>query len=232
MSDMKDKKILLIDDDSGFLYLTGLLFKKAGARVFTARDGLEGISKLFTHQPDLTLLDLEMPGMNGFEICSRIRQISDTPIIIVTALNEERDMLKGLEAGADDYLTKPFNPEILLARAAAVLRRSGQGHSQAELFNFDNGYLVIDFERHEVLVNGKRVKITPTEFSLLAYLVRNAGKVLTFEQILAKVWGNQYGRSAEYVHVYISQLRNKIEANPRQPRYLLTIHGVGYVFEK
>lgn len=229
---MNNKKVLIIDDDTGFLYLTTLLFKKAGASVFTARDGLEGISKLFTHQPDLILLDLEMPGMDGFEICRRIRQISETPIIIVTAINKEQEMLKGLDAGADDFLTKPFNPEILLARATAVLRRSRRAHSQAERLDFDNGYLVIDFERHEVLVNSKRVKITPTEFSLLTFLVRNAGKVLTFEQILTRVWGNQYGGSAQYVHVYISNLRNKIEENPKQPRYLLTIHGVGYVFEK
>jgi DNA-binding response OmpR family regulator len=229
---MNNKKVLIIDDDSGFLYLTGLLFKKAGASVFTARDGLEGISQLFAHQPDLILLDVEMPGMDGFEVCKRIRQISETPIIFVTAINKEQEMLKGLEAGADDFLSKPFNPEILLARAAAVLRRSGRAESQAERLNFDNGHLVIDFERHEVLVEGRRIKITPTEFSLLTYLVRNAGKVLTFEQILTRVWGNQYGGSPEYVHVYISQLRNKIEENPKQPRYLLTIHGVGYVFEK
>jgi DNA-binding response OmpR family regulator len=232
MLEMKDKKILLIDDDTGFLYLTSLLFKKAGAEVFTARDGLEGISKLFTHQPDLTILDLTMPGIDGFEVCSRIRQFSDMPIIIVTSVNEEQDMLRGLDAGADDFLTKPFNPDVLLARAAAVLRRSGRGQSPTERSAFDNGHLVIDFERHEVLVRGKRIKVTPTEFSLLTFLVRNAGKVLTFEQILTKVWGNQYGRSADYVHVYISHLRTKIEENPKQPRYLLTVHGIGYVFEK
>ena len=141
-------------------------------------------------------------------------------------------MLKGLDAGADDYLTKPFNPEILLARATAVLRRSGRAQSPSDRLNFDDGYLVIDFERHEVLVHEKKIRLTPTQFSLLAYLARNEGKVLTFEQILNKVWGNQYGRSTDYVHVYISQLRNKIEENPKQPRYLRTIHGVGYIFEK
>lgn len=229
---IKDKKILLIDDDSGFLYLTSLLFKKAGASVFTARDGLEGISTLFTQQPDLILLDLEMPGLDGFEVCRRIRQISEIPIIIVTAIHKEQDMLKGLDAGADDYLSKPFNPDILLARVTAVLRRSKRAQSPAEVSTFDSDHLAIDFERREILVRGRRIKVTPTEFNLLTYLVRNAGKVLTFEQILNKVWGDQYGRSAEYVHVYVSQLRNKIEENPKQPRYLRTIHGVGYLFEK
>lgn len=231
-SAMKDNKILIIDDDSAFLYLTGLLFKKEGAQVVTARDGLEGISKVFSHQPDLTLLDVTMPGMDGFEVCKRIRQISDTPIIMLTALNDEQDMLKGLEAGADDFLSKPFSPAILLARATTILRRSEKPQTSADILNFYDGYLSIDFEKHAVVIKGKTLKITPTEFRLLTYLIRNAGRVLTSEQILTNVWGNQYRDSPEYVHVYVSQLRNKIEENPRQPRYILTLHGVGYIFER
>lgn len=229
---MKGKKILIVDDDSGFLYLTSLLFKKAGAQVLTARNGLEGISKVFTYQPDLTILDVSMPGLDGFDVCQRIRQISDTPIIMVTAINEEQEMLKGLNVGADDFLTKPFSPEILLARVRMILRRSENLQSSAETINVNDGYLSIDFEKHAVVINGKVIKVTPTEFRLLTYLVRNAGKVLTLEQILNKVWGDQYRGSPEYVHVYISQLRNKIEENPKKPRYLVTVHGVGYLFEK
>jgi len=229
---MNNKKVLIIDDDAGFLYLASLLFKKAGALVFTARDGLEGISKLFTHLPDLTILDVTMPGLNGFDVCKRIRQISDTPIIMLTALNEEQEMLRGLGAGADDFLSKPFNAQILLARARTVLRRTEHLQSPKDSFNYDDGHLSIDMERRHVLLHDKRIKLTPTEFRLLIYLVRNPGKVLTFEQILANVWGNEYRGNLDYVHVYVSHLRNKIEENPKSPRYILTVHGIGYIFER
>jgi DNA-binding response OmpR family regulator len=224
--------VLIIDDDADLLHLLSLLFKKAGAQIFTACDGLEGISKLFTCNPDLIILDVMMPGANGFEVCQRLRQVSNTPIIMLTAHNHEREMLRGLEVGADDFLTKPFNPDVLLARAKTVLRRSANGNAQSTNFQFNNGHLSIDIERHHVLVDEKRVKLTPIEFRLLAYLARNAGKVLTFNHILSNVWGDEYRGSVDYVHVYVSHLRNKIEENAQHPRYLLTIHGVGYMFER
>ena len=229
---MIDNKVLLIDDDADLLHLAGLLFKKAGAQIFTARDGLEGISKLFTCNPNLIILDVMMPGTNGFEVCQRIRQVSNAPIIMLTALNQEQEMLRGLEAGADDFLTKPFNAEVLLARAKTVLRRSANGNAQNTNFQFNNGHLSIDIERHHVLVDEKRVKLTPVEFRLMVYLARNAGKVLTFNHILSNVWGDQYMGSIDYVHVYVSHLRNKIEENAKDPRYILTVHGVGYMFER
>lgn len=232
---MNDKKILIIDDDDGLLRLVSLLFKKAGAQVITANEGLDGISKLFVHHPDLVILDLMMPGNNGFDVCQRIRQVSDAPIIMLTALNEEREMLKGLAAGADDFLSKPFNPEILLARARTVLRRTqrSNGHNgSSDSFSYNDGYLSIDIERHEVLIHRKRIKLTPVEFRLLVYLARNGGKLLTFDKILANVWGKQYQGSIDYVHVYISHLRKKIEEDTKISRYIMTIHGVGYVFEK
>lgn len=229
---MFGKKILLIDDDSGFLYLASQLFKKAGAHVFTARDGLEGISKVFSDQPDLTVVDVMMPGMDGFEVCRRIQQISNMPIIILTALNDEQEMLKGLDAGADDFLAKPFSPAILIARARMILRRSEKQSPSPSPIHFDDGYLRVDYEKHAVVITGNVTKVTPTEFRLLTYLIRNAGKVLTLEQILVNVWGNQYRGSPEYVHVYISQLRNKIEQAPKKPRYILTVHGIGYIFER
>ena len=229
---MNNQKILIIDDDVDLLHLTSLLFKKAGAQVFTARDGLEGLSKLFTHLPNLIILDVMMPGNDGFEVCRRIRQVSDAPLIMLTALNNEQEMLRGLEAGADDFLSKPFNAEILLARAKAVLRRSNHSNTQPTSFNYNDGHLNIDIERRQVLIRGKTIKLTPVEFRLLVFLARNAGKVLTFEQILANVWGNEYQGSIDYVHVYISHLRRKLEEKSRRRQYIVTLHGVGYIFEK
>jgi DNA-binding response OmpR family regulator len=229
---MIDQKVLLIDDDADLLHLAGLLFKKAGAQVFTARDGLEGISKLFTCNPNLIILDVMMPGTNGFEVCQRIRQVSNAPIIMLTALNHEQEMLRGLESGADDFLSKPFNADVLLARAKTVLRRSENGSAQNSNFQFNNGHLSIDIEKRHVLVDERRVKLTPIEFRLLVYLARNSGKVLTFNHILSNVWGDEYKGSVDYVHVYVSHLRNKIEENAKQPRYVLTVHGVGYMFER
>ncbi|HEX6268702.1 MAG TPA: response regulator transcription factor [Anaerolineales bacterium] len=229
---MKDKKVLIIDDDADLLHLAGLLFKKAGAQIFTARDGLEGISKLFTCNPNLIILDVMMPGTNGFEVCERIRQVSNAPIIMLTALNHEHEMLRGLEAGADDFLSKPFNADILVARARTVLRRSMRGQNPSANFEFNNGHLSIDIEKRNVLVEDRRVKLTPIEFRLLVYLARNAGKVLTFNHILSNVWGSQYEGSVDYVHVYVSHLRNKIEEDTKRPRYILTVHGVGYMFER
>jgi len=234
---MSDLKVLIIDDDSELLQLASLIFKKAGYQVITAHDGLDGLSKLFMNHPNLIVLDIMMPGNNGFDVCQRIRQVSDEPVIMLTALNQEQDMLRGLATGADDFLTKPFNPEILLARAKTLLRRThhfnngnGNGHNGSLIYN--DGYLSIDIERHEVSIHEKRVKLTPIEFRLLVYLARNGGKLLTFEKILTNVWGNLYEGSIEQVHVYISHLRRKIEEEPKNPHYIITIHGMGYIFEK
>jgi len=247
---MHDQTILIIDDDADLLQLASLIFKKAGARVVTAHDGLDGLSKFFTHRPNLIILDVMMPGSNGFDVCQRIRQVSEDPLIMLTSLNQEKDILQGLAAGADDFLSKPFNPDILLARAQTVLRRSqrsngynGQsgyngnnghnGHNgSSSSFSYNDGYLSIDIEKHEVLIHGKRIKLTPVEFRLLVFLARNAGKLLTFEKILVNVWGNEYRGSMEHVHVYISHLRKKVEEDARNPRYIMTIHGMGYIFEK
>lgn len=229
---MIGKKILLIDDDADFLKLTSLIFKESGAQALTARDGLEGMGKLFTQRPDLIILDVMMPGIDGFQICQRIRQYSNTPLIMLTALNHDEHMLKGLEAGADDFLSKPVNREILLARAKAVIRRSEQSDGYQDVFNYDDGRLEIDIEKHRVLVDGKLFKLTPVEFRLLAFLATNAGRVLPFEQILDNVWGSEYRGNDDYVHVYVSHLRSKIEPDPKKPRYILSVHGVGYIFEK
>jgi DNA-binding response OmpR family regulator len=253
-----DQTVLIVDDDIDLLQLASLIFKKAGAQVITANDGLDGISKFFTYHPDLVIMDAMMPGSNGFDVCQRIRQVSDAPLIMLTALNQEHDMLRGLAAGADDFLSKPFNPEILLARSRAVLRRANRsngnhpgdgsdehnGHNGSNgrhastangkpgSFSYNDGYLSIDIERHEVLIHGKRVKLTPIEFRLLVYLARNAGKLLTFEKILVNVWGSEYVGTMDHVHVYISHLRRKVEEDAKHPLYIITIHGMGYLFEK
>lgn len=229
---MIGKTVLIIDDDVDLLHLASHIFQRAGAHVITTRDGLDGISKLLTQQPDLVILDVMMPEMDGFEVCARIRQVSDAPLIMLTALNHEQEMLRGLEAGADDFLSKPFNPEVLLARAKTVLRRGKHLNTVTSGFNYNDGHLIIDAQRREILIKGKRIKLTPVEFRLLTYLARNAGKVLTFEQIITNVWGDEYQGSMDYVHVYISHLRRKIEENSRSPRYIVTLHGVGYIFEK
>jgi len=229
---MLGKKVLIIDDDNELLQLVSMIFKKSGAQIVTANDGLDGVSKFFLHHPDLIILDVMMPGHNGFEVCERIRQVSNAPLIMLTALNQEQEMLQGLEVGADDFLSKPFHPDILLARAKTVLRRTQASNGDAASFNYNDGYLSIDIDKHEVLIHNKRVKLTPIEFRLLAYLARNGGKLLTFEKILGNVWGDEYHGNLDHVHVYISHLRRKIEQDTKNPRYILTIHGLGYIFEK
>lgn len=235
---MDNLKVLIIDDDVDLLQLASMIFKKAGYEVISACDGLDGISKFFVHRPNLIILDVMMPGNNGFDVCQRIRHISNEPLIMLTSLNREQDMLQGLAAGADDFLSKPFNPEILLARAGTLLRRSQRSNDHrmeqglSNAFSYNDGYLSIDIEKHEVLVHDKRVRLTPMEFRLLVYLARNGGKLLSFEKILGNVWGEEYRGSIDHVHVYVSHLRRKIEEAPKKPRYIRTIHGIGYIFEK
>lgn len=228
---MKDKTVLIIDDDADLLNLVSHVFQKEGAQAITAINEMEGLSKLFSNRPDLIILDVILEQANGFDICRKIRQISDVPLILLTALNKEQDMLQGLDAGADDFLSKPFNADVLLARARTVLRRSEHRNGKTTAFKYDDGNLSIDIENHHVQVRGKRIKLTRVEFRLLVYLASNASKVLTFNQILSAVWGDEYQGSAEYVHIYISHLRKKLEENTKSPRYFMTVHGVGYIFE-
>jgi DNA-binding response OmpR family regulator len=224
--------VLIIDDDPYLRQLATMLFQRAGAEVYTAADALEGFIQFYKSNPSLIILDVIMPETDGLEICRRIRQVSDIPIIMLTALNDEEDMLRGIKEGADDFLSKPFSPEVLLARSRAVLRRSERGVGQSRDYDFDNGHLRIDIDNRQVLVNGKRLKLSPIEFRLLAFLARHAGKVLTLEYILENVWGDKRPGNIGSVHLYISHLRNKIEEKPREPRYIRTIYGIGYLFER
>lgn len=231
---MVGNKVLLIDDDTDLLQLASHIFKSAGAQVITARDGPEGIGKILTHRPNLILLDILLPGINGFEVCKIIRQISNAPLIMLTASNLERNLVQALELGADDFVAKPFGVSVLLARVKALLRRSGRGSENENdaVFNYNDGRLATDSERNQILINGNRVKSGPTEFRLLIYLMRNVGKALTYNQLLAHVWGEEYRGNVDIVHVYISKLRRKIEEDPKKPRYIRVVHGVGYIFER
>jgi two-component system KDP operon response regulator KdpE len=230
---LEGKKVLVIDDDAHVRRLIEHSFKQAGAMVQTAPNGRQGLREFYAFRPDLVILDIMMPETDGWEACRQIRMLADTPIIMLTALNREEDVIRGLDLGADDFINKPFSKEVLLARARAALRRADvQPISEDSPLSYDDGYLSIDLDRRRVHVADKLIKLTPKEHHLLAYLFTNAGRVRTFRQILENVWGWAYQDSMDYVHVYMSNLRRKIEADPKDPRYLQTEHGIGYRFEK
>jgi len=232
VSDLDGKTILVIDDDRNLLRLVEHTFSRTGALLDTAETGEEGLRRFYARQPDLVILDVMMPEMDGWQVCSRIREVSDVPIVFLTALGKAVEIIRGLDCGAVDYVTKPFSPDILVARIRAALRRTDIASRRLKLPSYRDDYLTIDLEARQVLVRGKLVKLTATEYQLLAYLVQNAGRVLGFQQILENVWGCEYQDSINYVHVYMSHLRNKLEEDPKNPCYLLTEHGMGYRFQK
>lgn len=229
---MQDKTILVIDDDYHICHLIETALSKAGATVITAQEGQAGLRLFARHQPDLVVLDILMPQMDGWEVCRQIREVSEVPIIMLTALRDEDDIVRGFDTGAIDYVTKPFSVKVLLARVGAALRqRAAVSESQPQQ-HFRDDYLEVDLERRRVMLRGEPVKLSATEYRLLAYLLRNPGKVLTFDEILANVWPEAERGSADYVRVYIWHLRNKLERNPKSPDYIHTEYGVGYRFEK
>ena len=230
---MIGKKVLIIDDDVDVQKINEKVFRNIGAIVKVATNGTDGVRKFFLEKPDLVITDIMMPEMDGYETCSRIRQVSNVPIIMLTALNSEEEIIRGLESGADDFISKPFSPDVLVARARALFRRLDMPRdSVVHGQYYSDGYLTIDLEKRIVLVEGDSIKLTRTEYNLLAYLLQNAGWVRTFDQILVNVWGPEYQGSLDYVHVYISNLRKKIEMDQRNPTYLESEHGVGYRFNK
>lgn len=230
---MIGKKVLIIDDDVDVQRINEKVFRNIGANVKVAANGADGIRKFFLEKPDLVITDCMMPEIDGFETCRRIRQVSSVPIIMLTALNSEEEIIQGLESGADDFISKPFSPDILVARSKALLRRFELPHdSTSHGQYYSDGYLTIDLEKRIVLVNSSVIKLTRTEYNLLAYLLQNSGWVRTFDQILENVWGPEYQGSLDYVHVYISNLRKKIEVDQKKPIYLESEHGVGYRFNK
>jgi len=225
-------KILIADDEPDVVEVLEMTFKMhwSDAAIFTASNGEEALAAFFEHQPGLLLLDISMPLLSGLEVCRKIRRVSNVPIIMLTVKDEEIDKVRGLEAGADDYVTKPFGHLELIARARAVLRRAGLNACTVDKGSFDNGYLSIDFSTCEVRVRGRRVLLTPTEFQLLSLLVRNPGQLLPHALLLSRVWGPECTDDRDYLKAYIKRLRQKLEPDPRNPIYILTERGFGYRF--
>jgi DNA-binding response OmpR family regulator len=226
----KQTTILIVDDDLQLLQLVALNLELEGYAVLLASDGLQALSQIETHAPDLVLLDVMMPRMSGFAVCHRVREFSTVPIIIITAQGRSQDKVRGLDLGADDYLTKPLNMDELLARVRAVLRRAQVTEDERALRTaMTIGDLTIDFGQQLVLMAGRKVVLTPTEYRLLADLARNAGRIVPQDLLLERVWGKEYVGEHHMLQVNINRLRHKLEVDPAHPRYLLTEAGVGYL---
>jgi two-component system KDP operon response regulator KdpE len=223
-------RILVVDDERRMVGFIRLNLEQDGFEVIEAYNGNAALERLRDSLPDLILLDVMMPDIDGFEVLRMIREISQVPVIMLTAKGEEDDKVKGLELGADDYITKPFSPRELVSRVKAVLRRGSTFEEDEEGIIEVDDRLKIDFGRREVWVDDELVKLRPTEYRLLYHLVQNAGWVLTHDQILTKVWGYEYRDEPHYVRLYINYLRKKIEKDPSNPEYILTERGVGYRF--
>ncbi|MFZ2096178.1 MAG: response regulator transcription factor, partial [Anaerolineales bacterium] len=226
----KNYRILVVDDEQRMAKFIRLNLEHDGFRVVEAFTGTQAMDRLRTSLPDLVLLDVMLPDLDGFEVLKMIRSMSIVPVIMVTAKGEEEERIHGLELGADDYITKPFSPRELVSRVRAVLRRTElTSDSTHGLIEVDER-LKIDFDRHEVWVDRKLINLRPTEYRLLYYLVQNAGWVLSHDQILTNVWGYEYRDQPHYVRLYINYLRQKIEKDPAYPVYILTERGLGYRF--
>jgi len=226
----KNKTILVVDDEERMARFIRLNLEHDGFQVVEAYRGMQALQEYRDSLPDLVLLDVMLPDINGFEVLGMLREISNVPVIMLTAKGEEDDRVKGLELGADDYVTKPFSPRELVSRVRAVLRRFDSSSSESsEVIDVDNR-LKLDFSRREIWVNNELVKLRPTEYRLLYHLVKNAGWVLTYDQLLSRVWGYEYRDEPHYVRLYINYLRQKLEEDSSNPKYILTERGVGYRF--
>ncbi len=223
------RRILIVDDE--------IEIRRALQRHLVAHDfevtvvgsGEEALDEITLRRPDLMLLDLGLPGMSGLEVCKRVRAISNLPIIVLSARDAERDKVHALDLGADDYIAKPFGIDEVLARIRVALRHLSQLQESIGT-TFEVGPLKVDFAQHLVYLNGIEAKLTPTEYDLLSALIKNSGKIMTRQMLLSQVWGTGYGTEAHYLHVYIGQLRRKIEPDPAHPRFIITVSGVGYRF--
>ncbi|MFC1961430.1 response regulator transcription factor [Chloroflexota bacterium] len=229
------KKVLVVDDELALLRLAEQVLTEKGYEVLTASSGQEALRILFARKPEVILLDVVMPGMDGWQVCSRIRDVSDVPIIMITGKRStEADIVQGLDYGADEYLLKPVGNRELVARVRAALRRAELPayKDKGEKVGYRDDFLDVDVAGRQVMVKGERVKLTPREFRLLALLVENAGRVLTHQQVLEKVWGWEYIDDVDYVRIYVAHLRQKLEPDTGLPRYIITEPGVGYYFRK
>ncbi len=224
------KRILVVDDETRMIGFIRMNLELEGYQVLEAHNGLEALEVIRTQLPDLVILDVMMPELDGFETLRILREFSSVPVIMLTAKGEEDDRVYGLELGADDYITKPFGPRELSSRVRAVLRRAEMPSTPEQSILKIDDRLSVDFNRREVLVKGERIKLRPTEYRLLYHLIENAGWTVPHEQLLAKVWGYEYRDEAHYVRLYVNYLREKIEEDPANPRYIITERGVGYRF--
>jgi two-component system, OmpR family, KDP operon response regulator KdpE len=228
--ELRDLLILVVDDETRMINFMRMNLELEGCRVISATNGRDALERVRDDFPDVVLLDIMMPGMDGYEVLRRLRQTSTVPVIVLTAKDEEEDRIRGLELGADDYIGKPFSHRELVSRIRAVLRRHLiQPPVQQSVVRVDER-LQIDFAKREVVVDGKPISLRPTEYRLLQHLVQNAGWVMPHDVLLAKVWGPEYGDESHYLRLYVTYLRQKIEPDPAHPRYILTERGVGYRF--
>jgi DNA-binding response OmpR family regulator len=224
---VENPTVLVVDDEPETVKYISANLDVRGYEVLTAADGRSALDQFDGSDVDLIILDIMMPGLDGFQVCRAIRQQSEVPILMLSARGQENDIVRALDLGADDYLTKPFGVQELLARVRALLRRTAQAQSPAQPSVSWNG-LQIDFDAHRVIVDGQEVPLTRTEYDLLAYLAIHAGQVVTHKALLQAVWGPEYGDETEYLWAYIRRLRRKIEPDPSNPRYILTQPGFGY----
>ncbi len=225
------EKILVIDDDKPTVEYVSSVLRRRGFEVFEAFCAQGGLRQAYSNQPDLVLLDVILPDKDGWEMCRQLREMSDMPIIFLSALKDKGDIVKGLDIGADDYVTKPWDDDELVARIHARLRRSPRTNLSEEL-TFNQGDFRINFMNREVWIRKSTKHLTPKEFNLLAVLVRNAGRVVTRTDLVTEAWGEEYSDAIDSLKLYIHYLRQKIETNPQQPEYILTSRGVGYRFVK
>lgn len=229
MSAIKEK-ILIIDDDRSFLKQTQEKLNNAGYEVITAENGTAGLRRFFADRPDLLLLDLSLPEMDGWEVCRRVRDMSDVPIVMMTVSRQKSDILKGFNLGADDFVNKPPDFPELIARIGAVLRRSTGVRRDEKPVTFHHPEIEVDWRSHQVTIRGQLVKLSPIEFKLLTCLIENRGWLVTHEELLRKVWGPDYISDKNFVKLYIRYLRQKIEKDPSRPQLILTERGIGYRF--
>jgi DNA-binding response OmpR family regulator len=222
--------ILIVDDESRMRRFIRMNMELEGYQVVEADNGIQALDQIRQHTPDLVIMDVMMPQMDGFETLKLLREISTVPVILLTVKSDEEDKIQGLGLGADDYITKPFSPRELSSRVSAVLRRAEWPAPPPRTVLRIDDRLSVDFNRHQVIVDGERIDLRPTEYRLLNHLIQNAGWVVPHDTLLAKVWGYEYRDETHYLRLYINYLRKKIERDPANPEYILTERGVGYRF--
>lgn len=228
---MKKFRVLIVDDEDRTLNFVKTKLKASGYEALTAHDGIEALERVNAQQPDLIVLDVLMPKMNGFDVLKELRSFSSIPVIVLSARGSDTDKIKGLELGADDYLPKPFNPNELVARIEAVRRRLEPEEDRKNLEPLSIGGMDVDFKRRAVFVEGHEVYLTRIEWLLISQLARNSGRILTYEELLNRVWGPEYVDDIQLLRTWISRLRNKLEKNPESPELIRTMPKAGYIIE-